>query len=128
MKPLQGRATVVYFFASWCAPCYKTLTTLQQLSEAHEFEVRLLAVAVDDDTDGIRDMLDKTGFDGEVWLAREGTQALQRRYFGNERRAIPYVVKLDRNTSIVESTYEPSDAQWQAILVDGSSIAASSGL
>jgi thiol-disulfide isomerase/thioredoxin len=119
---LAGAETLLYFFTSWCAPCYKTMTNLQELSEQHDFDVRLLAVALDDNTDGIKDMLETTGFAGEVWLATEGTSVLQRRYFGNERRAIPYVVKLDGNTGIVESTYSPDDAQWKAVLVDGADL------
>jgi thiol-disulfide isomerase/thioredoxin len=125
---LEGNETVLYFFASWCAPCFETLTTLQQLSEENPFKVKLLAVALDSDTNGVVSMLNTTGFTGEVWLASEGIWALQKRYFGNERRALPYVVRLDENTNMLESGYGLDDAAWKAVLVNGYSINAASSL
>lgn len=115
---LEGNETVIYFFASWCHPCYKTLALLQGISQDNTLKINLLTVALDDDLEGIVRMLDKTGFSGKVWLASEGTMALQRRYFGNEKRAVPYIVMLDNETNIVEGTYSLDSSQWHAILVD----------
>ncbi|ALS99479.1 TlpA family protein disulfide reductase [Lacimicrobium alkaliphilum] len=115
---LEGNATVIYFFASWCRPCYKTLAMLQETSQNNTLQIDLLTVALDGDLEGIVGMLDKTGFSGKVWLASEGTMALQRRYFGNENRAVPYIVMLDNETNIVESSYYLDSSQWETILID----------
>ncbi|GGD78620.1 TlpA family protein disulfide reductase [Lacimicrobium alkaliphilum] len=125
---LEGNETVIYFFTSWCAPCYKTLATLQALSQNHDLKFVLLTVALDDDLDAITRMLEKTAFSGQVWLASEGTMALQKRYFGNERRTVPYVIRLSDNTNISESAYSLNAAEWKSILVDGVSFARAKGL
>lgn len=68
---LQGKDSVLYFFASWCLPCYKSMATVQQLSEQGAFKVQFVAVALDDDEQGIRRMLDKTGLKSRYgWLRR----------------------------------------------------------
>lgn len=121
---LQGNDTVIYFFASWCIPCYKTMATIQQLSEQNQFKVNIVAVALDEDIEGIAGMLDKTAFKGTVWLAKDGTAALQQRYFGNENRAVPYIVRLDKQTQILERAYSLTTvAQWRAVLVDAVTLA-----
>lgn len=120
---LKGQDTVLYFFASWCLPCYKSMATIQQLSEQQQFNRSLIAVALDDDHQAVQDMLAKTGFRGEVWLVEQGNNALQRRYFGNEHRAVPYVVRLDTQTRIIEQMYSLHSAEsWRAVLVDGRSL------
>ena len=122
---LKGKQPVVYFFTSWCAPCYKTLTTIEEVSNKNELNTDLVAVALDNNLDEVARMVAKTGFNGTVWIAAEGERALQQRYFGNEKRAVPYIVKLDENTNIVEGIYTlDSPAQWQAVLVAGIALSA----
>ncbi|WP_337843138.1 TlpA disulfide reductase family protein [Rheinheimera sp.] len=111
---LQGKDSVLYFFASWCLPCYKSMATVQQLSEQGAFKVQFVAVALDDDEQGIRRMLDKTGFKEQLWLAAQADGLLQRRSFGNERRAVPSIVRLDRQTQIIEQAYSlQAEASWR---------------
>ncbi|MBA6251826.1 TlpA disulfide reductase family protein [Colwellia sp. MB3u-55] len=120
---LKGNDTVIYFFASWCTPCYKSLMTLEQVTANKQLPINLLAIALDEDIDEINRMLIKIGFTGKVWIASEGKMALQKRYFGNERRAVPYVVKLDRDTNIIERSYKLNQlTQWQSVLRDGVSL------
>lgn len=125
---LEGNETVIYFFASWCNPCFHTLATLDQITTEQELKVRLLTIALDEDTEAITKMLNQTGFSGEVWIATEGAMALQKRYFGNEKRAIPYVVKIDKSTKVMESSYKlNSRAEWELVLVEGIPILQVSG-
>lgn len=126
---LISEETIIYFFASWCNPCFKTLDRLQQLSDEKQLNIRLQAIALDEDVEGVKNMLAMTGFRGDVWLAVDGTMALQQRLFGNENRAVPYVVKLDEQTNIKERTYKMNTLdKWRAVLVGGSSLYEASGV
>lgn len=117
---LQGTASVVYFFASWCAPCYKTLRDIEQVREQQTLGVKLVAIALDDDRDAVGTMLKKTGYTGETWLANEGAKSLKARMFANAYKVLPYVIKLSSNLVLVEHSYDiKSFAQWQGVLVAG---------
>ncbi|QSX40486.1 TlpA family protein disulfide reductase [Shewanella cyperi] len=126
---LENSETVIYFFASWCAPCFKTLKQLQTLNNKSQFKINLLAVALDKDIDGVKNMIRRANYSGDVWLVKEGTTALQQKWFGNEKRAVPYVIKLNQETEILESSYTiKSDEDWLSVLVNGSSLNARDGL
>ncbi|REL31716.1 TlpA family protein disulfide reductase [Thalassotalea euphylliae] len=116
---LQGRASVIYFFASWCAPCYKTLRDIEQIRQ-QKLDVNLVVIALDDDKSAVSAMLKKTGFTGETWLANDGAKPLKTRLFANAYKVLPYVIKLDSNLVLVEHSYDiKSLAQWQEVLAAG---------
>lgn len=48
LKSLDGRVVVIDFWASWCAPCAKTLPRLSGLLAAHP-GLAVLAVTIDED-------------------------------------------------------------------------------
>jgi thiol-disulfide isomerase/thioredoxin len=125
---LRNQETVIYFFASWCAPCYPTLSLLENFTQDHNKRTKLLAVALDDDIKSVKIMLEKTGFTGDLWLAKAGTTSLQQRFFGNENRVVPFVLKLDADTNIIERSFTLDKLQeWQAVLIDGKSLKEASG-
>lgn len=120
---LHGQKTVLYFFASWCAPCYKSLSNIEQVSQEETTKVNLIAVALDDDLVAVKEQLAKTQFTGEVWVASSGREPLSNRLFGNFVKVLPYVIRLDENTSIIEQSYDISKKQeWQRILLSGASL------
>ncbi|WP_016954315.1 TlpA family protein disulfide reductase [Catenovulum agarivorans] len=126
---LKNRETVIYFFASWCAPCYPTLSLLENFAHENDVKPRLLAIALDEDLDGIKAMVAKTGFTGTLWVAKDGTTSIQQRYFGNENRVVPFVLKLDSDTNIIERSLKLDQfQQWQAALVEGKTLKEASGL
>ncbi len=49
-----GKVTVVHFFASWCAPCAKSLPELEALYTAHHGKVAVIGVGEDDDEPDMR--------------------------------------------------------------------------
>ncbi len=49
-----GKVTVVHFFASWCAPCAKSLPELEALYASHGGKVAVIGVGEDDDEPDMR--------------------------------------------------------------------------
>lgn len=101
---LQGHATTVYFWATWCRPC---LEHLSALAKGHERPPSnyFLPVAIERDPEAVADTLTRLGYHGQVWVATDGMGLLQRRYAGNTKRAVPYSVELSVDGSIQSAQY-----------------------
>ncbi len=104
ISELTGQPTTVYFWASWCKPC---LTTLRDLAQGHKQPPKehLVAIAIDDDQALVKEMLKRTGFKGQVLIATDGMKLIQQRYAGNDKRAVPYVVRLNASGEMVARRY-----------------------
>ncbi|REL28315.1 TlpA family protein disulfide reductase [Thalassotalea euphylliae] len=124
---LVGKPSVVYFFASWCAPCYKTLHDIEQIRQQQKVSVTLVAIALDEDSTAVAEMIKQTGFTGETWLANSGAKPLKKRLFANAYKVLPYVVQLDSDLVLVDHSYDiKSLSQWQAVLVNGEQLSQAS--
>lgn len=119
---LKGATHVIYFFASWCSPCYKSLEDIEQVRIENKLNVNVLGVALDDDKQAISEMLDITGYKGEVWISVKGREPLQNRLFGNAYKALPYAIKIDENIVIQDHSYDMSSKeQWEKVLLENKS-------
>lgn len=119
MSSLNGHDSVIYFFASWCAPCYSSLENMEAVRKEHKLSVKLVAMALDDDTEAVSNMIEKTGYTGEVWQAVSGMEPLLNRQFANKVKALPYLIKVNAKGELVEHNYNiKSVAQWRRVLVD----------
>ncbi|QYK12315.1 TlpA family protein disulfide reductase [Shewanella rhizosphaerae] len=126
---LKGTTYIVYFFASWCSPCYKSLKNIEQIRITNDLSINILGVALDDDRDAVSKMLKDTGFKGEVWISKEGRVPLLNRMFGNAYKALPYVIKVDENMIIKEHSYDISSKEhWEKVLVENMSFKDSTAL
>ena len=90
---------VVYFWATWCAPCLKTLSEIASGKEALP-KGNFYTIAIESDVQLVRDTLHKTGFSGITFVATDGNGLLRQRYAGNTQRVLPYAVKLDGDSRI----------------------------
>jgi cytochrome c biogenesis protein CcmG/thiol:disulfide interchange protein DsbE len=80
-KDLDGRVTLVNFFASWCAPCREEHPELMAL--AHRPGVTLDGVAYKDRPEAARHFLDRLGNPfGHIGVDREGTTAIDFGVYG----------------------------------------------
>lgn len=123
MSSLEGKETVIYFFASWCSPCYGALKNIESVRQQQPLAVNLVAMALDEDAEAVSLMLKQTGYTGVVWQAVDGVQSLHQRAFANGVKALPYLIKVDADGLLAENNYNiKSVAQWKRVLVDNQSL------
>ena len=95
----QGRAVVVTFWAGWCSPCIEELPYLQKLKEQfHEQNVEFLAVNIDQDESGRRDMVANFRYQSAPSLTFVLGDLEMRKAFGSNE--IPYTCIIDQDGQI----------------------------
>ena len=96
---LQGRAVVVTFWAGWCSPCIEELPYLQKLKEQfYEQNVEFLAVNIDQDSSGRRDMVANFRYQSAPNLTFVLGDLEMREAFGSNE--IPYTCIIDPDGQI----------------------------
>lgn len=68
----EGKPIIVSFWATWCKPCIKELTTISDVYPDWQEEtgVKLIAISIDDSrtSAGVKPLVDGKGWDYEVYL------------------------------------------------------------
>lgn len=103
-RELRGRPATLYFWATWCSPCLKHLASLAATKDPSSFD-GFVPVAVDNDPHAVAAALRRIGYHGPMWVATDGMSLLQRRFAGNDRRAVPFEVKLNAAGNILGARY-----------------------
>jgi thiol-disulfide isomerase/thioredoxin len=77
-EQLQGKAVVINFWATWCAPCLEELPSLQTLSDFSQgADVQVLTVNVKDPISRIQSFMARNAFTLAVVSDRQGEIAKQ---------------------------------------------------
>ncbi len=61
LTSLSGKVTIVAFWATWCEPCKKSLTDLEELRKRSGGSVEVVAISVDDTSRGVEDFAKAQG-------------------------------------------------------------------
>ncbi|NUO72664.1 MAG: redoxin domain-containing protein [Frateuria sp.] len=101
---LRGQPVTLYFWATWCSPCVSHLAHLARSTDPAAFK-SWLPVALEDDPQVVATTLQKVGYRGPMWVATDGMSLLQRRFAGNDKRAVPFEVRLDAAGNISGAKY-----------------------
>ncbi len=96
----QGRPLVISFFATWCKPCNRELTTISEVYDEWQQEtgVRLVAVSIDQaqNINKVKPLVDNHGWPYDVLLDPNSDL---KRALGIQ--TIPFVLLLDGQGNIV---------------------------
>ena len=112
----KGKVTIIYFWATWCAPCHKEAPRLSALYKKHaEADLVVVGIAVDN-ADKVRTFVDKYQLQNPIVYG--GTEAIQLgRDLGNALGAIPYTVVINRNGDVIKTIRgDTPDGKLEALI------------
>jgi len=112
----KGKTAVVYFWATWCAPCQKEGPALQALYNKYKDKNFTVVGIALDNADKVRDFAAKHGMAFPIVYG--GREAIELgKTLGNSLGGIPFVVVIDRDGKIVERiTGESPDGKVEGIV------------
>lgn len=116
LEAYKGKVTVVYFWATWCAPCLIETPKLVKLYERFkDKDVVVIGIALDN-ADKVRAFTKKMNVNYPVLYG--GTTAIQiGRDLGNDVGAVPFTVILDKSGRVVETIKgDTPDGKLESIL------------
>lgn len=97
---LEGKITVLNFWATWCPPCVEEMPELDALySELKAKNIELVGIAVDSPSN-VNEFLTKTKVSYPIVLAGLGGTELGKK-MGNNQGGLPYTVVLDEKGKVL---------------------------
>ncbi|NBB92057.1 MAG: redoxin family protein [Gammaproteobacteria bacterium] len=88
-----GRAMLVNFWATWCAPCRREMPVLQAASERHGDALAVVGIALDD-PGPVANFVNEVGVDYTILVGQDEVLDVQSAW-GNDVGAMPYTVLVD---------------------------------
>jgi thiol-disulfide isomerase/thioredoxin len=68
VSDFRGKAVLVNFWATWCAPCRDEMPMIQEYADLYEQDLVVLAVNVGEDEATVQQFVDEFGLDFEILL------------------------------------------------------------
>ncbi|MDH4394594.1 MAG: TlpA disulfide reductase family protein [Limnobacter sp.] len=97
---LEGKITVLNFWATWCPPCVEEMPELDELyTELKTKNIELIGIAVDSPSN-VNEFLKKTKVSYPIVLAGLGGTELGKK-MGNNQGGLPYTVVLDEKGKVL---------------------------
>lgn len=94
MSDLRGRAMVLNFWASWCAPCVREMPELDRFHRQYSAQGWSVVGLAIDNAEPVREFLQRTPVTFPIGLATAQGASLMRR-LGNAQGGLPFTVVLD---------------------------------
>ena len=111
LSSLSGKVTIVEFWATWCEPCKKSLTQLEELRKRSGGNVEVIGISVDDTSSGVEDFAKAQGLSFPI--AWDENHSLMFRWSVTE---MPATFILD-GKGRVRFVHEPDKNKDQADLI-----------
>ena len=114
----RGKTVILYFWATWCAPCHKEAPRLSALYEKFKDKGLVVIGLVVDNADKVRKFVKKKALKNPSVYG--GSAAIQLgRDLGNAMGAIPYTVIVDQQGVVVETILgDTPDDKIESIISD----------
>lgn len=94
-EAFNGRALLVNFWATWCAPCRREMPVLQSASERHGDRLAVVGIAFDEPLP-VSEFISEIGVSYPILVGGDDVLATQKAW-GNESGGLPYTVLVDQN-------------------------------
>ncbi len=88
-----GKALLVNFWATWCAPCRREMPLLDQVSRLHAERLAVVGIAIDD-PGAVAEFVAELGISYPILVGSSDVLVTQRAW-GNSAGALPYTVLVD---------------------------------
>lgn len=101
LSSLRGKAVVLNFWATWCAPCKIEMPWLAEFHKQYGPQgVEVIGIAMDENTDKVRDFVKETGATHTILL---GTEEVGDAYGGVQ--FLPATFYIDRDGKVVDRVF-----------------------
>lgn len=98
----KGKTLLIYFWATWCAPCHKEAPRLSALYEKFKDDGFVVVGLAVDNADKVRKFVEDKALKNPTVYG--GSEAIKLgRDLGNDLGAIPYTVIVDNKGNVVET-------------------------
>ncbi len=73
LSELKGEKVILNFWATWCPPCREEMPEIQKFYDAHQDDIKIIAVNFNEKDEKVIDFLDEFGYTFPSPLDREGS-------------------------------------------------------
>ena len=101
-NPIDGNVYVLEFWATWCAPCRKSIPHLTAIQEEYELdELKVVGISTDEETEKVAPFVNKQGLKMDYIVGIDNKRRTQRAWMDAAGlKGIPAAFIVDKNGTI----------------------------
>jgi peroxiredoxin len=99
LEGLKGKKVMINFYASWCTGCREEIKDINKIKSDSAGKMEVIGVSLDNDIETVRNFAARTGM-GYFSLVSGSMGPGIMRSLGNEKKAVPYTVIVEKNGQI----------------------------